>query len=65
MVVGERAVRLLFKVSEAAEQLGLSRATVYKEIARGAIKPVKIGAATRLPAEELRRYVDSLTKSEK
>ena len=52
--------RLLYRVPEAAELLGVSRAFLYREIAAGRLKPVKLGAATRIPAEELRRYVERL-----
>jgi excisionase family DNA binding protein len=52
--------RLLYPIPEAAELVAISRATFYKEIARGAIKTVRIGGAVRIPADELRRYVASL-----
>jgi len=52
--------KLLYTTAGAAEILELSRATVYKEIAAGRLRVVKIGAATRIPADELKRYVESL-----
>ena len=55
--------RLAYPVNEAAYLVGISRATFYKEIARGAVKIIKIGAATRIPADELKRYVESLKAS--
>lgn len=47
--------RLAYRVPEAAEALGVCRATVYNLISRGDISVVKIGRATRVPASELRR----------
>jgi excisionase family DNA binding protein len=52
--------RLLYRIPEAAQMLGVSRAFLYREIAAGRLKTVKLGAATRIPAEELRRYVEQL-----
>jgi excisionase family DNA binding protein len=55
--------RLLYRVPEAAELLGVSRAFLYREIAAGRLKPVKLGVSTRIPAEELRRYVEHLKRA--
>jgi excisionase family DNA binding protein len=55
--------RLAYPVNEAAFLVGISRATFYKEIQRGAVKIIKIGASTRVPADELRRYIESLKAS--
>jgi len=52
--------RRLLRVSEAAESLGVSRAKLYQEVNRGAIKVVHIGTAMRIPTNELERYVESL-----
>lgn len=52
--------RLLLRVPEAAELVGLSRARFYKEIQRGAIRTVKIGTAVRIPVDDLRAYVERL-----
>jgi excisionase family DNA binding protein len=54
------AEHLLLRMSEAAESLGVSRAKLYQEVSRGAIKAVHIGSAVRIPSDELRRYVESL-----
>lgn len=53
-------VKLLYRVPEAAESLGLSRAMVNRLIARGELASVRIGAARRIPEDELRRYVERL-----
>jgi excisionase family DNA binding protein len=50
--------RLLYKVDEAAEALGLSRVTLYSLMARGEVDSIKVGAARRIPADELRRFVE-------
>jgi excisionase family DNA binding protein len=50
-------MRLLLRVSEAAEALGLSRSTVYELIAAGEITPIRIGAAVRIPVTELEQWV--------
>ena len=52
--------RLFYRIPEAAQMLGVSRAFLYREIAAGRLKTVKLGAATRIPADELRRYVEQL-----
>jgi excisionase family DNA binding protein len=56
--------RLLLRVPEAADRLGVSRSTLYELMGSGRIRGVKIGAAVRIPADELRAYVESL-KSER
>src|SRR5207245_7691301 len=57
--IGER---LLYNPAESAYLLGISRGTFLREVARGAIKTVKIRAATRVSAAELNRYVEALQK---
>jgi len=51
------ADRLAYRVPEAASQLGVSKAHLYNLIARGDLRAVKIGAATRIPASELARML--------
>lgn len=63
--VGDRVTRLLHPVPEAMAALGgMSRSTIYELFAKGEIKTVKVGRRTYVPADELRRYVDSLTAGE-
>jgi len=52
--------KLLYRVTEAAELLSISRAYLYEQIADGRIHVVRIGAAVRIPASELERYVREL-----
>jgi excisionase family DNA binding protein len=50
--------KLLLRVAEAAELLGVSRAKAYQMAASGAIPTVRLGRATRVPTAALRRWVD-------
>ncbi len=49
--------RLLFRIDEAAEVLSLGKSKLYELLARGELPTVKIGRATRVPAESLQRWV--------
>lgn len=49
--------KFLVTIPEAAELLSLSRAFVYKLIARGEIPVIHIGRAARIPVAELERWV--------
>lgn len=57
----ESVSRLLYRVSEAAMALGLSRAKVYELINSGAILAVRIDGARRIRAADLAAYVASLS----
>jgi excisionase family DNA binding protein len=57
---GEPVLRLLYRVSEAAIALGLSRAKVYELIGSGALRAVRIDGARRIKAADLEAYVASL-----
>ena len=50
--------RLLLRIPEAAERLGLSRSTVYELIAAGELKVVRYGRAVRVPVSELAGWVE-------
>jgi excisionase family DNA binding protein len=54
------AVRLLYRINEAAEALAISRAQLYRLIAAGMLRVVHVGRAVRVPADELQRFVDEL-----
>lgn len=54
--------KLLFKIQEAGELLGLSRATINRLIARNLLHALKIGAATRLTRQELNRFVEEMER---
>jgi excisionase family DNA binding protein len=58
---GERLqeFRAVFRAAEAAEFLGVSRATFYRLDARGVIpRAVRIGGVRRWRIEELRRWLE-------
>lgn len=52
--------RLLLRVTEAAERLGIGRSTIDKLIARGELEVVHIGHCARIPAEALDDFVRKL-----
>jgi excisionase family DNA binding protein len=52
--------KLLYRIPEACQFLGLSRSKVYMLIASGELPSVKIDGARRLRASDLRDYVASL-----
>ncbi len=52
----------LFKISEAAEMLSISRSLLYELVRAGRVKTVHIGSAVRVRATELERFVAELTE---
>jgi excisionase family DNA binding protein len=58
----ESVTRLLYRVSEAASALGLSRAKIYELISSGALQAVRIDGARRIKAADLEAFVASLGK---
>ncbi len=50
---------LLVPVTEACRLLSVSRTVVYELIARGELRPIKVGARTLFAASELERYVSA------
>jgi excisionase family DNA binding protein len=51
---------LLYRPREAAALLGISRATLYRLVAAGRLRAVRIGRAALIPREELARFVREL-----
>ena len=51
--------RLLLRVDEAADALGLGRTKVYELVMSGEIASVKIGRARRVPLDALKHWVRS------
>ena len=49
--------RLAHSINETAVLLAVTRRTVYRRIARGELRPVRIGSRQRIPAEQLERLV--------
>lgn len=54
---------LLLTVSQAAEQLQISRSRLYELLAQGAIRSVHIGNLRRISPEALQEYVASLPEA--
>ena len=50
--------RLLLRPTEAAEALGLGRAKAYQLIRDGELPSVRIGKSVRVPAAQLREWVE-------
>ena len=51
---------LLHDIPDASRMTGLSRATLYRLMAEQKLRPVKIGRSVRIPADELRAFVERL-----
>ncbi len=54
--------RMLLRVPEVAQTLGLGKTTVHDLIARGELRTVRVGRALRVPAADSRRWVEEQTK---
>jgi excisionase family DNA binding protein len=52
--------RLLWKIVDAAAQLGISRSKLYELISRGEISAVHIDRSVRIPGSELEAFVSRL-----
>jgi excisionase family DNA binding protein len=50
----------LLSVAEAARRLGISRTTLYGEIAAGRFRSVKLGRRRIIPADAIADYVERL-----
>jgi excisionase family DNA binding protein len=55
--------RLAYRVSEAAEQLGISRSKAYELIAAGKLPSIRIGSSVRIPAEGLKEWIAQQTQA--
>jgi excisionase family DNA binding protein len=56
--------RPLLSVREAADNIGLSRSTLYQLIKSGDVNSVTVGSRRLVPAAELERFVASLIESQ-
>jgi excisionase family DNA binding protein len=52
------AERILYRPTEAADLIAVSRARCYELIAQGVIPSIRIGGSIRVPADALRAWVD-------
>ena len=56
--------REVFSVLEVAERLGISRAEVAREIARGRLESIKLGRRRLVSRAQLNRYIASLERGD-
>lgn len=52
--------RLLYKVKEVAEMLGIGRSKAYELVRTGEIPSVRVGASLRVRGQDVQGYVDNL-----
>src|SRR4051794_30725764 len=52
--------RLLLRIEEAAERLGIGRSLMYHLVLSGAVESVPLGRLRRIPSECLQEFVDRL-----
>ncbi len=50
--------RLLLRIPEVAEALGLGRTKIYELIAAGAFPTIRVGRAVRVPLTALQKWVE-------
>lgn len=55
--LGEQPARLLYSAAEVEQMLGISHATLYRLIALRQLDAIKIGAATRVTAASIQRFL--------
>lgn len=53
--------KLLLRVSEAAEVLGISRSHCYELIQAGKLPTIRLGASVRIPRAWLSRFIEEET----
>ena len=49
--------KLLYRVTEAADAISVSRARAYELIASGVIPSIKVGGSIRVPVDALREWI--------
>ena len=50
--------RIAYRVTEAADMLGISRAKAYELVATGVLPSVRLGGCLRVPAQALQQCID-------
>ena len=50
--------RIAYRVTEAADAIGISRAKAYELISRGELPSIRIGSSVRVPVDALRAWID-------
>jgi excisionase family DNA binding protein len=54
----------LFTIPNTAERLGVSQGMVWRMLAAGQLRALKIGRATRVHSDEIERLISSLPQAE-
>jgi len=54
--------RLLLRVEEAADRLGIGRSLMYRLVLSGEVESVPVGRLRRIPCEALTEYIDRLRR---
>lgn len=57
-------LRLAYSIDEMARMTGCGRDIIYRAIQDHQLKAKKLGRLTRIPADEARRFIDSLPNLE-
>ena len=52
--------RLVLRIEEAAEQLGIGRSLMYRLVLSGEVQSVPVGRLRRIPSEAVTEYVERL-----
>jgi excisionase family DNA binding protein len=50
--------KLLYRPSEAADVIGVSRSRAYELIASGVLPSIRVGSSVRVPVEALRAWIE-------
>lgn len=58
-------MRILIRIEEAADRVGLGRSKVYELIRAGEIPAVKIGRSTRVPVRALTEWAERLEAAQR
>jgi prophage regulatory protein len=56
--------KLLLRVNETAQLIGLGKSKTYDLIARGELPSIRIGKCVRVPADKLREWVSAQSTSD-
>lgn len=59
-----KSEKLLYRAAEAGEMLALGKSKVYELMNAGVLPSVRIGSAKRIPAEALRKWVETETRKQ-
>jgi excisionase family DNA binding protein len=57
-MTGSPNERIAYRIREVVEMTGISRATVFRHIASGRLKTIKIGSITLVRHADLQAFID-------